>query len=261
MLRNLIIFKIGGSVITFKDSLKPKPNLKNIRLLAEEISRVKEGLNLVLVHGAGSYGHPIVQKTGIHKGIKNKAQLLAFAETQKLQNELNLLVTKNLIKKGLPATPFQANTCAILEKGRVKSFFLETIKGFLKMHLIPVLYGVPAYDVNQGCSILSGDQIVSFLARKLEPKLLLFGVNVDGLIGENSQVIKKVTDIKQVIHYIRKTSYLDVTGGMEGKLKEIIDLKIETRIFNATIPGNIEKALKGEEIGTTINPCSTLINS
>ena len=48
---------------------------------------------------------------------------------------------------------------------------------------------------------------------------------------------------------------MDVTGGMRGKLLELLDLAdlgIDSVIFNAGIEGNIARALKGECVGTRI---------
>lgn len=69
----LVILKIGGSVLACKQSKTPKIDYKMLLRIAKEIAAAyKKGIKLVLVHGAGSYGHPIVKKTGIDKGIKNK---------------------------------------------------------------------------------------------------------------------------------------------------------------------------------------------
>lgn len=153
----IIILKIGGSVFACKKSEKPKIDHKALQRIAKEIAiAYKKGIKLVLVHGAGSYGHPIVKKTGIDRGIKNKKQLIAFAETQRLQNELDSIVTKELIRLDMPAIPCQASASAMMKDGKVEKFYIEAIKGFLKLGLVPVLYGVPAYDMEKGCSILSG---------------------------------------------------------------------------------------------------------
>lgn len=157
---NLVILKLGGSVITDKSSKKPKVNYKNLRRIAKEIKKAHnpEKTRLILIHGAGSYGHQIVKKTGIHKGIKNRSQLIAFAETQRLQNELNSIVTKALIKEGLPAIPCQASSHAVMKSGKLMKMETEAIKGLLNIGMIPVLYGVPAYDQKQKCSIGNGGQ-------------------------------------------------------------------------------------------------------
>ena len=53
----MIILKLGGSVITCKGAVKPTLNQENLARISQEIahSRVKE---LLIIHGAGSYGHP-----------------------------------------------------------------------------------------------------------------------------------------------------------------------------------------------------------
>ncbi|MEM4196402.1 MAG: hypothetical protein QW277_04435 [Methanothermobacter sp.] len=48
----------------------------------------------------------------------------------------------------------------------------------------------------------------------------------------------------------------DVTGGMVGKVKELLVLAergVESEIINACVPGNVMKALRGEAVrGTRI---------
>ena len=56
-MRERVVMKLGGGLITQKDQLKV-PNLSTIDNLVEQISNVmKEGFDVILVHGAGSYGH------------------------------------------------------------------------------------------------------------------------------------------------------------------------------------------------------------
>ena len=78
----LIVIKIGGSVITDKKSVTPRINSRNLKIIARQLKNFKRPY--VLIHGAESFGHPLVKKTGIDKGIKNESQLIAFAETQRL---------------------------------------------------------------------------------------------------------------------------------------------------------------------------------
>src|SRR3989344_5065882 len=178
-----LILKLGGSVITDKSSETPKVDKENLERLAKEIAGALKAKpqKLVLVHGAGSYGHQIVKKTGIDKGISKPEQLIAFAETQRLQNELNSIVTKELIKHEIPAIPCQASASAVMKKGRLTKLDYETVKNLLNLGMVPVLYGVPAYDTEQGCSVLSGDQIAPFLAKHLNAEKVIHGTNVNGV--------------------------------------------------------------------------------
>jgi len=91
-MKNLIILKIGGSVITDKFSKIPKVNLKNLKRISTEISHVynKKKNPLVIVHGVGPFGHVIVHKTGIDRGIKNKKQLKYFIDIKIKGNDIIL---------------------------------------------------------------------------------------------------------------------------------------------------------------------------
>ena len=89
-----IILKIGGSIVTNKGSSKPTVNYSDLRKIAKQLARIKK--TYILIHGAGSFGHNIVKRTGIDKGIKSKKDLLWLAETQRLQNELNVIITREL---------------------------------------------------------------------------------------------------------------------------------------------------------------------
>ncbi len=260
-MNDLVILKIGGSVITDKHSTVPKVNFENLNRIAEEISYY-DG-KLILIHGAGSYGHQIVKRTGIHKGISNEEQVIAFAETQRLQNELDSIVCKALINKGVPAIPVQASASAIMRKGRLVSMDVNAVTGFLETGLVPVLYGVPAYDEEQKCSILSGDQIAPFLAKKLGVKKIIHGTNVDGVFtadpnkDPNAVLIREINknNVEEAMKALGGSSAVDVTGGMLGKVKELLSLAeegIESLLINAEKPGNIKKALLREEVTGTI---------
>ena len=262
-MKNLIILKIGGSVITDKFSKKPKVDFKNLKRISKEIAQAynSKKMSLILIHGAGSFGHPIVKKTGIDKGIKNKKQLIAFAETQRLQNELNSIVTKYLIEENLPAIPCQTSQSAIMKSGRLIKMDISAIKGLLEIGIIPVLYGVPALDINQKCSILSGDQIISFLAKKLKVKRIIHGTNVDGIFTDDPNLNPKAKlipeinskNLRKVLKMLKGSTATDVTGGMLGKISEILKSNVEVQIINAQIPGNVFKALKGKRFGTVFS--------
>jgi len=261
-MKDLIILKIGGSVITDKFSKIPKVNHENLKKISEEIASVynKEKMSLVIIHGAGSYGHVIVKETGIGKGIKTNNQLKAFAETQRLQNELNSIVTKYFIDAGLPAIPCQASSFVVMDSGRVEEMNLSAIKGLLELKMIPVLYGVPAFDKTQKCSILSGDQIAPYLAVKLNAKKIIHATNVDGVFTEdpnknpNAKLIPEINskNISQVKEWLTGSTAIDVTGGMFGKVSELLEIGIESQIVSALTLGNIVRAFNGEKIGTII---------
>lgn len=255
---NLTIIKIGGSVITIKSG-KPKINSKNLKTIARQLENFKEPY--VLIHGAGSYGHPIAQRTGINKGIITGKQLIAFAETQRLQNVLDAIVCEELIKRGIPAFPAQASAHAVMERGRLIKMNTDAIAGMVAIGVVPVCYGVPAYDREMKCSILSGDQIAPYLAKKLGARHIIEAGDVEGLFTTNpkcdktAKLIPNVTaaNYKEVMTHLNGSLALDVTGGMKQKYVELLaaaESGITAQIVHFK---SLKAALAGEPIGTVIN--------
>ena len=256
------IVKLGGSVITKKD--KPlTPNPQAIRRLSEEIARA-EVSPIVIVHGGGSYGHPIAKTYGIVEGLRDQAQLVGFSKTHEAMVSLNRLVVENLLSQGLPAFGMAPSSFIVTNKGRIQVFAEEPLTRAINTGLIPVLYGDAVLDTDQGFAILSGDQIAAFLAVKLNAERLIMGVDVDGLYDSDPKTapaahfIPHLTleGLQELSNKIGRAKGPDVTGGMSGKVQELmtpVAHEIQTLIVNALKPGNICKALKGEEVvGTRI---------
>ena len=263
-MKEVILLKIGGSLITDKAAKQPKVNKKNLSRISKEIA---QGFNpekqiLVIIHGAGSFGHVIVKETGINKGIANKEHLLAFAETQRLQNELDSEVCKELIKNKIPAMPFEPTSTAVMDEGRLISLDAGAREGMLKIGLVPVLYGVPAYDIAQGCSILSGDQIIAHLAKRLNASRIILATDVGGVFDSDpnknpkAKLIKEINraNFEDIAKKISGSSNTDVTGGMLAKVKEVFEISgLFGVIINGNKPNNIKRALLGEtNLGTII---------
>jgi len=137
------------------------------------------------------------------------------------------------------------------------------MKKMLKMGFVPVLYGDAVFDSERGFAILSGDQLVSSLAIKLDADRIIMGVDVNGLYTADpktetsARLINRITleELKSLKHTIEGSKATDVTGGMLGKMLELtpaIEHKIQTLIVNATQPQRVYKALKGEKVMGTI---------
>ncbi len=259
-MKPLIILKIGGSLITNKSASKPELNKTALKRIAKEIGEsykeIKNNYSLFIVHGAGSFGHVIVKKTGIHEGIKSEQNLVDMAETQRLQNLLNVYVTEELIKNKIPAFPFQASSNIVMENG-IKSMDLNAVKGLLEAGIVPVSFGAPNYNTKQICSILSGDNIVPYIASKFNAVKIIYATDVDGIYesdpnkNKKAKLIKEIKSIKDL--NITGSSNTDVTGGMLGKVNKIfsINKKLECFIINGNKKGNIEKCLKNISVVCT----------
>jgi len=262
------VLKLGGSVITNKE--KPlTPNLPAIKRLANEISQANVS-SLVIVHGGGSFGHPVAEKYGIREGYKDSSQIMGFSKTHQAMTKLNKLIVDSLIDHNMPAVEVQPSSCVVTKAGRIQSMEKKPLKKMLEIGFVPVLYGDAVLDSETGFAILSGDQLVSSLAIKLDADRIVVGVDVNGLYtadpktDPSARLIQHITleELKNLEHKIEGAKVTDVTGGMFGKMFELtpaVEHGIRTIIVNATKPNRVCKALKGEKVvGTIIEKGETI---
>jgi len=255
------VLKIGGSVITDKNG-ELAARTEVINRLAEEISKANVK-NLIIIHGGGSFGHPVAQKYGIKEGLKEDAQKVGFAETHHVMTMLNGLVMDALVWHNVPAVSVTPSSCTITQNGRIKFFEDTILRMLLQMSFTPVLYGDTTLDEKLGFTVLSGDQIVSHIARKLSACKIVIGVDVDGLYDADPKTAKNaklythltLRELEDARGKLGKSTAADVTGGMLGKITELIpalEQDIPVTIVNAAKPNHVYKALIGEKVGGTI---------
>ena len=265
-----IVLKLGGSVITNKAKAST-PSLPTIERLSEEISMANVS-QLILVHGGGSFGHPLAKRYAIKEGYRqgDASQVLGFCKTHLAMVTLNELVVDALIRHDIPAVAVSPSSCVVTKSGRIDTMMEEPLKQLLKSGFVPVLFGDAVLDSDLGFTILSGDQLVTYLAMRLNAARIIMGIDVDGLytsdpkVDFSARLIKLITfeELKKTRERIEESKVTDVTGGMFGKIAElmpVVESGIPSLIVNATKPKRIYKALKGEKIkGTLISKFSVL---
>jgi isopentenyl phosphate kinase len=259
--KEITMLKIGGSVITDKSG-ELAARTEVINRLSEEIQKANVK-DLIIVHGGGSFGHPTAQKYGIKEGLKNDPQKVGFAETHHVMTVLNGLVMDSLVWHNIPAMSVAPSYCIITENGRIKSFEDAVMKMYLKMGFVPVLYGDTTIDEKLGFTVLSGDQIVAYLARKLGANRIIIGVDTDGLndadpkLDKNARLYSHLTlsEMKKIQDKLGKSKVFDVTGGMPGKVSELIpavEEGIPVTMVNAGKANRVYKALMGQDVEGTL---------
>jgi len=252
----LTILKIGGSVITDKDG-ELAARTRDMSRLVEEIRKANVQ-NLIIVHGGGSFGHPVAQQYAIKEGFKEESQKIGFAETHHVMTVLNGLFMDALIWRNVPAVSITPSSCIITKKGRIQCFEEAPLKMLSKMGFLPVMYGDAVFDTELGFTILSGDQLVSYIATRFNAERIIIGVDVDGLYDADPKIKKTakmfrhltLAELKTLQNKLGEPTACDVTGGMFGKIVELmpaIEQGIPATIVNATKPNYIYKALKGEK--------------
>jgi isopentenyl phosphate kinase len=253
---NPVILKIGGSVITEKDSDIPeRAKVGEIERIANEISSFKSesDSNIILIHGAGSFGHPQAMKYKLNEEFNAGGAYLTHASVKKL----NSIVLESLNNAGVPSLPVHPLNSCLSENGQIVYFQVGQIKIMLKRRIMPVLHGDVVMDRVKGVSVLSGDRIIPYLASQLKASRIGAGSDVDGVLDEKGNVLKKITPLsfRDMKKDIKGSTSIDVTGGMLGKVSELLKLAnkgIGSRIFNASRKGMVAGFLNGEEIGTLI---------
>lgn len=128
-----------------------------------------------------------------------------------------------------------------------------------------MLSGDDVADVSWGNSICSRDALAPYLAKELKATRMLFASDVDGIFDQNPQkyknakLISKVNkqNFSEVISSVTRSSHIDVTEGMKGKLLEIkrCSCPKETKIiiFNGLRKRSVFEALTKNQIGTVID--------
>ncbi len=249
-----VILKIGGSVLTEKDS-EELARMDEIERISHEIASFKSesDSDIVLIHGAGSFGHPQAMKYRLNEEFNARGAYLTHVSVKKL----NSMVLESLNDAGVHSLPVHPLNSCLLENGKIVYFQLEQIKLMLSRGIMPVLHGDVVMDAVKGVSVLSGDRIIPYLAPLLKASGIGAGSNVDGVLDEKGDVIKKITprSFLNMKKNIKGSSSTDVTGGMLGKVSELLELAnrgIGSRIFNASKKDMVSGFLKGDETGTLI---------
>jgi isopentenyl phosphate kinase len=246
-------------VITKKDE-PMTPNMENIERLANEIKESNEK-KLIIIHGGGSFGHPLAKKYDLTQGYHNKNQLHGFVKTHQAMLKLNAIITGTLYETGMLTIAVTPNSFVITLGKKIVDIDTKVLSRYIEMEIIPVLYGDPVLDEKTGFTILSGDQLAVVLAKKLNAERIVFGVDVDGVFTSDPKIHddSKLIDLLDVENFEEKISVegalpTDVTGGMLSKLKEAseaVKAGIEVILVNANKEKRVEKALKGEYVKGT----------
>lgn len=261
----MIILKIGGSSLTIKDSKKSEVNTTGLLRIAREIKSSLDNSckDLIIVHGAGSFGHPPAKRYNIggkFDTCEYPQKRIGFCETQNSVKKLNMHVCDEFIKEGLPVVAIPASSFMTATNKRITDGKLEMFNKYLNKGFIPIIYGDVVLDNDLEICVISGDQLVQYLALNLNPNKVILATDVDGVYNKNPKThddamfFEKFTSLKD-LDTLEGTTNVDVTGGMIGKIKELLylaDLGIESKIINAEVEDNIFKALEDMEVKGTV---------
>lgn len=215
-----VLLKLGGSVVTDKrnDGVVDHAAIGEIAdvLGASEFSGV-------IVHGAGSCGHPEAQRYGLARGADctNRA---GIPVTHEAVASLNRAVVAALCGAGIDAVGVHPLAACTADDGRIASFEEEPLRLLLGIGCVPVLHGDVVMDRRRGACIVSGDQLVAYLAPRLGLSRIGLVTNVPGVLDAGGAVVTRISRADAKAIAIGASSTTDVTGGMGGKIAELLRL-------------------------------------
>jgi len=243
----MILIKLGGSIITNKE--KPlSPRKKSIDKIVRALKKIDE--TIIVVHGGGSYGHYWSVKYNMHTKPANY-NTHGVSVVKNSMVELNKIILDSFLKNRLnpyclPPTDFIFGNKPIIKK-------VKEIEKIAKSNLVPVTFGDAVWYGKKKSYILSGDRIMSILAKILKPRLCVFVLNVDGLYSD-PKTKKLIHELKSEKPLILKSSK-DVTGGMKRKVDEATKIsKNGMNVFfvNGNKPERIVDAVKRKKFHGTL---------
>ena len=173
-----VIVKLGGAAITVKDGEPDTPNLGALKICCEKIadavnthgwSDTRQYLKVIVVHGAGSFGHPQAKEYGVANGgdVGGNARLKEGIEKTKTSvRKLCKLVCDELSEENVITGPIGSDRVAPISP--YGKFFtvgkklnrnlsrggIDEVRAAVMAGKVPVLHGDVVCDSEQGCAIL-----------------------------------------------------------------------------------------------------------
>ncbi len=243
----MLLIKFGGSVIS------DKTTYKGFREdVVRRIAKVLPKKDLILVHGAGSFGHILAEQYRITGGFEEWKRI-GFAKIERDMLELNAALVNILVEEEIPVVSVPPHAFMIMgEKQDLDVFDYLINYGF-----VPMSYGDAVFDKDKGINIYSGDLLMLELAKRYRPEKTIFLTDVDGIYNKppgekGARIIKKFSRNRNARTEISVT---DVTGGMDLKIDVMKKIAEYSKVFvvNGFYPERIVDVINDRDfIGTVV---------
>jgi isopentenyl phosphate kinase len=249
----MMLVKLGGSVITDKMSYRTLRS-EAVRRLAKEIADSKQ--TVMVVHGAGSFGHVIAAEHQLQKGYRDDSQIPGMARVIEDVRTLNLAVISALNEAGVPSVSLPPSAVTELSNGKLARIDLSIFRRYMELGIAPVTFGDVALDDHRRFGICSGDQLMEALAKEFAPERIIFCADVDGVFTEDPGCVPdakliEVVDRRALDALPRTQRCADVTGSIFAKIETMMRITSyggEAIVINGLQSGRLASALRGEKV-------------
>jgi isopentenyl phosphate kinase len=160
-------------------------------------------------------------------------------------------VIRNAGVEGVDAIGVHPLHVGIADNGRLAGFECRHLETMLRLGMVPVIHGDVVMDLSRGACIVSGDQLVRYLAVALKISRVGLATDVPGVL-DGGAVVPEITRKTVPALEIGSSHHTDVTGGMRGKIDELIELAdagVRSDIFHVS---RVVDFLNGSSHGGTI---------
>ena len=260
---SVILLKLGGGLLTDKN----EPFSKRIDVIKSVVKQIIDANEkIILIHGGGSFGHPLAKKYNIFNGIDKSIpnQIFGVVETHHSMIRFNSYLIEQFLETNYPVLSIQTSSIFIKKSNKISLESLDILETALNLKITPVLYGDVLFDKKGSFSILSGDDIILKLCESLKSyniSKVVFAMESDGLYksddlgGNNCNLLTECysSELDDLI-LADLGQKIDVTGGIKNKLtniKKICKLNIPVQLINGLTEGNIFKSLRNQKIDCT----------
>ena len=236
------VIKIGGSVLFGKKGdIKKKGAEKIFKVLSE--SRDKK----IIVVGCGKKQHDFTYEWNLtDMPEKRNNRIILFERRHEKYIENYRLIEENLEKirktasKHMKITPINPADCFLKKsEGSATKHEIEWFNNPLIMESRnPVISGGMIPDKAIMFTSISSDTIAGYLAAKYKAKRLVFLTDVDGILDERGELVKKAK--------LSELEKINLDGGMADKIRRIkTTLKNGAKIIiaNGLDEGKMRQAL------------------
>jgi isopentenyl phosphate kinase len=269
-----LVLKIGGSFLTKKTLSEAFPStigeierqkdlfieLDALESICEEIRKVAENHRVAIVHGAGPFGHALVERIRAGAPIDPR-------DVHSSMLVLNAVVSLSLSRKGIDATTVSPFDTVEANEG----FDTDRLVSLMSRRAeegVPLSHGdlVPSPSSSSPLGpykVISGDLVASHLAISWPADKVIMVTDLDGILdrdpalGPGSRIPRVGYEETIALLRGRGRKGADVTGGIMEKVvscRRPILAGTPLQIISGKLKGDLRAASDGAEVGTIIEP-------